>query len=277
MTNRCEPGGSSCFGVEADGARRADVGEVGPLRVHVVVDAEDHDVVLRQELELRLVDRVRGDDRLVVAIVPERVLVRDDHVQARRGRLADHVERHERGRRDAGDLGVRPAELEGVAIGGVAPRRAEILLDAIDDLAGLHGHARSPVRIADGDVPDGHAGDHRLQPVGADLHAGIFREHAADENQRLLVAGRDLVARVFDRLPLADFAGDDGVDVRQHRQRRLDRRRSGQQADPSHAVSSRSPTTRMPPRDAAGSWQRADQRLDRQCGHCRSAAGSPAT
>ena len=30
------------------------------------------------------------------------------------------------------------AGLERVAIGGVAPGRAEVLLDAIDDLAGLH-------------------------------------------------------------------------------------------------------------------------------------------
>ena len=124
--------------IEADRARRADVGEVRPLRVHVVVDAEDHDVVLREQLELRLVQRVVGDDGLIVAIVPERVLVRDDHVQPRRARLADHVERHEGGGRDAGDLGVRAARLERVAIGGVAPGHAQVRLDAVDDLAGLH-------------------------------------------------------------------------------------------------------------------------------------------
>ena len=47
-------GAVSCFASRPIAARRTDVGEVGPLRVHVIVDAEDDDVVLPQEIELRL-------------------------------------------------------------------------------------------------------------------------------------------------------------------------------------------------------------------------------
>ena len=47
-------------------------------------------------------------------------------------------------------------------------------------------------------------------------------------------AGEHLVPHVLDRLPLAHFAGDDDIHVRQHLQRRLNGRRAGQQPDTLH-------------------------------------------
>src|SRR5690606_13957429 len=125
--------------IEPDGTRRAHVGEVGSLHVHVIVDAEAADVVLPQEIGLPAVDGIALDDRLIVAVVPVGDLVRDDHVEPGCRGTLDDIERHERGRRDAPHLGRGPAELEGVAIAGIAPGRAEILPDACDDVS--CGHA----------------------------------------------------------------------------------------------------------------------------------------
>ena len=152
---RCE-GPQSCFGnreamrlgrrfvltLEAESARSSDIGEVGPLRVHVIVNPENDDVVLRHEVDLRLVHEGVGfRDRRVVRIVPVRVLMRDDQVETQSGGLRDRLERAHEGRRDAADDGIGPAELEPVARRRVAPRHAlerHQRLDAVDDFACGH-------------------------------------------------------------------------------------------------------------------------------------------
>ena len=97
--------------VETERARGPDVGEVRALRVHVIVDAEDDDVVLRHEVDFRLVERIAVDDGDVVAIVPERVFVRNDHVEAGRDGALHHVEAAEHRRRDACDAVSGPPDL----------------------------------------------------------------------------------------------------------------------------------------------------------------------
>ena len=127
-------------GIEADLARGAREREVRPLPVHMIVDPEDRDVVLRHEVDFRLVDQGVGfRDQRVVRIVPVRVLVRDDHVEAERAGLRDRLERTHEGRGDAGDDRVGSAELEPVTRRPVTPLDAldgHYGLDAVDDLAG---------------------------------------------------------------------------------------------------------------------------------------------
>src|SRR5690606_21366173 len=124
--------------VEADGARRSHVREIRPLRVHVIVDAENDDVVPAHQVDLRLVERIGVDDGHVVAIVPVGDLVRNDHVEAGSRRFLDDLHRHECRGRDAPHRRVGTTELERVAVRGIAPRHTEILLDAVDDLSRRH-------------------------------------------------------------------------------------------------------------------------------------------
>ena len=91
MVNRCVPGGVSRAG-SSPSARAAHVGEVRPPIVHVIVHPEDYDVVGGQVVALLAIERVRVDDGDVVAIVPERGFVRQDHVQTRGHRALNGVE-----------------------------------------------------------------------------------------------------------------------------------------------------------------------------------------
>ena len=97
---------SLIFALETQETCGAHIGEVGTLRMHVIVDAKNHDVVLPHEIDLRRVKRIAADEGDVVAIVPERVFVRNDHVEASGTGSLDDVERHEDGCRDAGDRGI---------------------------------------------------------------------------------------------------------------------------------------------------------------------------
>ena len=106
---------------------------------------------------------------------------------------------------------VRPAGLERVAIGRFAPRHAEVLPDAFDDVAG--GQRGPPVRDRRRAPAQRTSRHDRLQPLRADLHAGILGQRAADENQRLVEACGHRVTRVLGGFPLADLAGNDGVDL----------------------------------------------------------------
>ena len=90
--------------------------------MHVIVHAEHDDVVLAHEIDLELVARIAAHDRYVVAVVPIRVLVRNDHVAACFDGAPDNVVRAEHGGRDSFDDGVRTAELEGVAVRRIPPR-----------------------------------------------------------------------------------------------------------------------------------------------------------
>ena len=120
--------------------------EVGPLPVHVIVHPEDDDVVGGHEVHLLPVDqRIGVGDAPVVGIVPEGVLVRDEHVQAGGVRLRDRLERSHERRRDAGDDGLRAAEDEPVARRRVVPGHAlcrQRLLDTAHDLSSGEGHQR---------------------------------------------------------------------------------------------------------------------------------------
>ena len=201
--------------------------------MHMVVDAEDDDVVLPHEVDLRFVERVIPDDRHVVAIIPVGVFVRDDHVQPRGTGTLDDIERAEHGRRDAFDLDLRAAEFEGVAIGGIAPRHAEILLDAIDDVrrghqAGLqYGSPAATCRI-------GTSGTNVFSQLAQTSIPGSSETTRPTRIKRLPVAGEHFVARVLGRLPLADLARDECINRRERLQGRLNRRRSGEQADALH-------------------------------------------
>ena len=76
------------------------------------------------------------------------------------------------------------------------------------------GHQdRPPVRIANRNPGRGEFGNNRFDPLRAYLHAGIFRDDPADENQTFLPARADLIAHILDGLPLAHFAGNDGIDA----------------------------------------------------------------
>src|SRR3954463_595234 len=126
--------------IEANFARRAGKREVRPLAVHMIVDPEHHDVVCGHEVDLRLVDEGVGFRNLrVIRIVPVGVLVRNDHVEAALAGPGDRLERTHERRRDAGDDGVRSAELESIAGGRVIPGNTlhgHHSFDAVDDLAG---------------------------------------------------------------------------------------------------------------------------------------------
>ena len=84
------------------------------------------------------------------------------------------------------------------------------------------------------DEADRHFRNDRLEPVRADLHPGRFVDDAADRDEAFLHAGKRDVLRVGGRFPFLNFAGDDHVHIRQHRDRVLDQRVAGQQADPPH-------------------------------------------
>jgi hypothetical protein len=72
--------------------------------VHVIVHAENHNIVFGQEVELRLVKRIGVHDRYVVPVIPESIFVRNDHVKAGIGGTLHHVETAEHRRRNAFNL-----------------------------------------------------------------------------------------------------------------------------------------------------------------------------
>ena len=134
--------------IEADFARGAREREVGPLPVHVIVDPKHDHVVRRHEVNLRLVDeRIGFGDHRVVGVIPVRVLVRDDHVEAALAGPRDRLERAHERRCNTGDDGVRSTEFESVARRHVAPGHAlnrHNGLDPVDDFAGIErGHYNS--------------------------------------------------------------------------------------------------------------------------------------
>src|SRR6266581_3357927 len=77
--------------------------------------------------------------------------------------------------------------------------------------------SRSPKRIAGGNPLDGHFRNERLQPVATEPHALVLGYPMADENHSFAITCRIGVECVLDSFPLALFAGDDKVHLRQDR------------------------------------------------------------
>src|SRR6058998_3306900 len=68
-------------------------------------------------------------------------------------------------------------------------------------------------RLAGGDPFDRDFRNECLQPIGAQLHARIFRNGMADGNHRFRLSARHEIVRVVHALPLSLFAGDDQIDL----------------------------------------------------------------
>src|SRR5579883_2000239 len=114
--------------------RHAGSDAVRPVRVPVVVEAEDHHFVTVQEILLDAINGVVLERVGLVFVGIESGLVRNHHVApGGRGSL-DHIEGGHHGGGDAADRGRGAAGLDGVD-GRLAPGYAYVPLDALDDLA----------------------------------------------------------------------------------------------------------------------------------------------
>ncbi len=102
---------------------------------------------VRMKSTFALYTAIVVDDAHVVAIVPEGVLVRNDHVQAGFDRRAATTSKLQNTVVAMPVTCVSgPAELERVAVRGVAPRRAQVRLDATDDSPAVSvASARPPI------------------------------------------------------------------------------------------------------------------------------------
>ena len=106
--------------------------------MHMVVIAPDDHVVLQNVFRLEFVERVFGQVLRIVAVVPEGVLMRDHHVQARGVRAFEHVESRHHRRGDALDGRIRVSDFERVPVGPLVPRCSLVLSDQLDDFTRSH-------------------------------------------------------------------------------------------------------------------------------------------
>ena len=209
--------------------------------MHMVVDAEDDDVILPHEVDLRFVERDIADDRHVVAIVPVGVFVRDDRLAPRHCPLERSNEQNTVVAMPLTSTSGPPNE--GVAIRGIAPRRADILLDAIDTSAAV-------IRL---DFQYGSpAGTCRIGTSGTNVSASSRRPPCpalrtrAPQDERLFVAGEHFVARI-QPTPTHALHPRRAINQWERLQGRLNRRGSRRRPTRCTLVCG-SPMTRMPPR-----------------------------
>ena len=108
---------------------------IGPMRMPVIVKAEDHHLVAVQKILLEFISRIVFQRFGLVFVGVEGGLVGDHHVAPRHRRALDNAERRHHGGRDACHRRIGAAGFDGVD-GRVAPGDTDVGLDLLDHLRG---------------------------------------------------------------------------------------------------------------------------------------------